>query len=275
MRADQTAVFCDLDGTLFNCKGEVSKENREAITRYVKRGGLFAIATGRCPDNMVQYLDGVDYNAPCILLNGAGIYDFAAGCYLYTNFADKDAISQVLRHARERYPNADLQVYSDKCIFYVSPKETVYLPFWELHQKSRFVSIEDAETTSWFKALFLGTENETKEINGWIDQKGLGDRFDRVIGTTDIVPGWRYLEMLPKETNKGTALKACRDLFAYRGRTLIGVGDYFNDMELLTEADIAACPCNSHPDIIAIADWVLSSNNDSAIADLIRRIENA
>ena len=275
MRADQTAVFCDLDGTLFNCRGEVSAENREAITGYVRKGGLFAIATGRCPDNMIQYLEGVDYNAPCILLNGAGIYDFSLGRYLYTYFADKEAIVQVLRRAREKYPDADLQVYTEESIFYVSPRETVYIPFWELHQKSRFVTIEEAEAKPWFKALFLGTESETKEISGWIDQEGLGGRFDRVIGTTDIVPGWRYLEMLPKETNKGTALKACRDLSAYRGRTLIGVGDYFNDMELLTEADIAACPCNSHPDIIAAADWVLSSNNDSAIADLIGKIEKA
>ena len=80
MRADQTAIFFDLDGTLFDCKGEVSIRNKEAISRYVRQGGLFAIATGRCPDNMIQYLDGVDYNAPCILLNGAGVYDFARNC---------------------------------------------------------------------------------------------------------------------------------------------------------------------------------------------------
>lgn len=275
MRADQTAIFCDLDGTLFDCKGEVSIRNKEAISRYVRQGGLFAIATGRCPDNMIQYLDGVDYNAPCILLNGAGVYDFAQNSYLYTKFVNQEAVSKVLRRARKLYPAADLQIYTEESIFYVSPKETVYLPFWELHQKSRFITIEEAETRSWFKALFFGTRSEIDELQNWIAEQGLNHVFDWVIGTTDIVPGSRYLEMLPKNTNKGSALKECRNLSAYRGRKLIGVGDYFNDLELLEEADIAACPCNSHPDVIAISDWILSSNNDSAIADLIGKIENA
>ena len=75
MRWDETAIFCDLDGTLFDHLGNVSLKNRRAIEAYTKEGGLFAISTGRCPSNMMQYLEGVAFNAPSIVLNGAGVYD--------------------------------------------------------------------------------------------------------------------------------------------------------------------------------------------------------
>ena len=51
MRYDQTVLFSDLDGTLFNSRGEISAENRAAIEEYKAAGGRLAITTGRAPDN--------------------------------------------------------------------------------------------------------------------------------------------------------------------------------------------------------------------------------
>lgn len=272
MKPIETAVFSDLDGTLFDSTGAVSAENRDAIVRYTRAGGLFAIATGRCPDNMLPFLEGVAFNAPCIVLNGAGIYDFGANRFLYTHFADRDAIAAVLRYCRERHPSLDLQVYTERDILYVSPEETVNRPFWELHRTSCFVSIEEAERVPWFKSLLFGDPDALRDVNAFIEAQGLSDRFDRVFASTDIIPGVEYLELLPKNINKGSALRVCRDLDCYRGRTLIGVGDYNNDLELLAEADIAACPRNANDAIRAVSDVLLPSNNDHAIAALLDRI---
>lgn len=272
MRFDQTAIFSDLDGTLFDHNGKVSRENREAIARYMAQGGLFAIATGRCPANMAPYLSDVAYNAPSIVLNGGAIYERQSDRFLYKRFADREALAAVLRYALAAFPSVNLQVYTERDILYVSPKETLNLPFWELHQSSLFVTVDDALQTDWFKALVFGKPEETTAVDQWIMQNGLGGRFDRVFASTDIVPGSMYLELLPKGGNKGTALLECRKLDIYAGRKLIAVGDYNNDLELLQEADIAAAPCNGHPDILKIADWILPTNNESAIAALIDRI---
>ena len=272
MQPNETAIFCDLDGTLFDHTGAVSVENRRAILRYIEEGGLFAIATGRCPDNMYEFLDGVAINAPCIVLNGAGVYDGEQKRFLYTHFADREAIAAVLRHCRAQHPSFDLQVYTPAHILYVSPEETVNRQFWELHRTSCFVSIEEAEREMWFKSLLFGNRAELKEVESFIAEAGLSDRFDRVYATTDIVPGSEYLELLPKGVDKGTALHVCRGLDCYRDRTLIGVGDYNNDIGLLREADIAACPANANDAIKAIADVMLPSNDDHAIAALIDRL---
>ena len=272
MKPIETAIFCDLDGTLFDSTGAVSAENRDAIVRYTRAGGLFAIATGRCPDNMLCFLEGVAFNAPCIVLNGAGVWDRSTDRFLYTQFADREAIAQVLFECRAHHPSFDLQVYTERDILYVSPEETVNRPFWELHRSSHFVSIEDAMQAPWFKSLLFGNRDELHEIESFLLEKGLADRFDRVYATTDIVPDQEYLDLLPKGVNKGTALKVCRGLYCYRGRTLIGVGDYNNDLELLEEADIAASPANANAAIKAVTDVHLPSNNEHAIAALIDRL---
>lgn len=272
MRWDQTAIFCDLDGTLFDHTGAVSAQNRDAIRRYTAGGGLFAIGTGRCPGNMLPYLDGVAFNAPCIVLNGAGVWEPETGEYCYTEFIDREAAAAVLRRAGALDRTINLQVYTKGDILYVSPRDTLNIPFWELHQTSRFVSIDEAYKVPWFKALLFGAPEQMAAMDAWIDQTGLGKRFDRVFASTDIVPGSLYLELLPKDVNKGSALNACRTLPCYAGRTMIGVGDYNNDREMLEQADIAAAPRNGHPDILRIADVILPTNDESAIAALIDRI---
>ena len=272
MKFDQTAIFSDLDGTLFDCQGKVSQKNLDAVLRYTESGGLFAIATGRCPANMEPYLRDVAYNAPSIVLNGGGIYDRSTDTFLYKRFADREALASVLRYAITRFPHINLQVYTERDILYVSPRETLNMPFWELHQSSQFVSIEEAQKTDWFKALVFGKPEETCAVDRWIEEVGLRTRFDRVFASTDIVPDSLYLELLPKGGNKGTALEECRKLDVYAGRKLIAVGDYNNDLEMLQAADFAAAPCNSHPDILKIADLALPSNNDNAIAALIDAI---
>ena len=269
MRPNETAIFCDLDGTLFDHTGAVSARNRSAIRRYTEAGGLFAIATGRCPGNMMEYLDGVAFNAPSIVLNGAGVYDCVHERFLYTQFADGGAIAEVLFECRAHHPSLDLQVYSERDILYVSPEETVNRAFFELHRSSHFVSIEEAQRVPWFKSLLFGPREELAAVERFIIRRGLAERFDRVYASTDIVPGQEYLELLPKGVNKGTALHECRALDCYRGRTLIAVGDYNNDLELLEEADVAASPANANAAVKAITDVFLPSNNDDAVAALI------
>lgn len=71
-----TVILTDLDGTLFNSQGLVSKEDRAAISAYIQQGGLFGVATGREPGNARVHLPDLPINAPSIVLNGAAVFDF-------------------------------------------------------------------------------------------------------------------------------------------------------------------------------------------------------
>ena len=55
-------------------------------------------------------------------------------------------------------------------------------------------------------------------------------------------------------------------------RTLVCIGDYFNDESMLRQADIAACPSNAAQGIQEICQLITCSNNDGAVADLIEQL---
>ena len=272
MRFQDSVIFSDLDGTLFNHYGFVSPSDIEAIRKYTDQGGLFAVSTGRVPDNMMDALQSVVWNVPGIILNGAAIYDPQKREYLHSVYADREALSDVLHYALSKFPNLDIQVYSESGILYVSSKDTVNRAFWELHKRSRFVSIEEAKKERWFKALLFGRKENLNQVLLYLDEKKLTDHFTQVFAATDIVPGIEYLELLPRNVNKGTAISVCRKLPVFSGRKFLCIGDYNNDKEMLIAADIAVCPKNSHPDILKICDVLVQTNNNNALAGLISRI---
>ena len=68
-------LLSDMDGTLIDSQGSTSEGNRRAIKTFTEGGGLFGIATGRAPNNLGDYLEGLPINAPCVFYNGGAVYD--------------------------------------------------------------------------------------------------------------------------------------------------------------------------------------------------------
>jgi hydroxymethylpyrimidine pyrophosphatase-like HAD family hydrolase len=80
------------------------------------------------------------------------------------------------------------------------------------------------------------------------------------------------LEFLPKGASKGMALKKLKSLFP--DRTIICVGDYQNDMDMLLSCDIPACPANALPEVKAISQIQLCHHSEGCIADLIYKLDS-
>ena len=268
----KTAIFSDLDGTLFNSDSRISERNLSAIRSYTEAGGLFAIATGRCFSNSVYYMKTYVPEAPSVVFNGSAVFDPVSKTYLYRITADLEALTDVLIWCREHFPGMDVQAYGEQETYYLTPPEMATPELVEQLQPCRFTSLEEIKGMPLFKTLHYGQPEETKALYEYLVSSGLDQRLAIVRAITGIPPYHEHIELLPKNVNKGTALDVCRSLPCYRGRTLISAGDYRNDLELLEHADIAACPSNASDEIKAIADHILVSNDEDAIADLIERL---
>ena len=83
-----------------------------------------------------------------------------------------------------------------------------------------------------------------------------------------------YYEMLPQDADKGKALQKLTDLLRLRKENSCAVGDYYNDIELLSEAGMAIVPSNAPVEIQAMADCVACHCRDGAVADAIAWIED-
>ena len=273
MRYERAMILTDLDGTLFNSRGEVSADDRAAIDAFIRGGGLFGLATGREPHNALRFLPGLPINAPSIVLNGAAVYDFAAQRYLFTQLLDRDAALSALAFCLDAALPLDLQVYTTDGIYYASPLEQADPGFLRIHQPASYLPPARVREKELFKLVILErAPGALAPVAEFLSRSGLDRRIGIVEGTTDVVEVGKYRELLPRGVSKATGVAAIRALPVFAGRTLFAVGDYWNDYELLRASDVACAPANAIDEIKAVCAHLLPSHNDGAVAHLIRDV---
>ena len=273
MRPEQTALFSDLDGTLFNSSGKVSPENRRAIENYIAAGGCFALSTGRTPVNVRLLVGDLPVNAPSIVLNGSGVYDFARERMEWALHLDGAKLFPLLRWALKELPGLDLQVYTDDGIFYCTPEESAHPGFLAMHRPCSFVSLDSLEDREIIKVLLLPREADLDRLGRRLEEEGEswmnGKPGAVYMEGSGVI---RFFELMPPGATKGAALRRLRSHPALAGRTLLGIGDYWNDYELLREADIAVAPANAPAEIQALCRYVTVSNDDHAIRAVLEEL---
>ena len=79
-----------------------------------------------------------------------------------------------------------------------------------------------------------------------------------------------YSEVLEPESTKAPNTRALARLVG--ADTLVCVGDYENDIEMIKEADIGYAVGNAIDEVKAIADRITVSVNDAAIARIIEEL---
>ena len=92
----------------------------------------------------------------------------------------------------------------------------------------------------------------------------------------DLNMSWKtVLEIQAKNVSKGNLLNTIRDEYKQNGKNIViyAVGDYENDLDMMSKADFACCPSNSLDRVKEFCSIHLCSNNDGAIADLIEKLE--
>ena len=259
------ALFSDLDGTLFDDSCQVSLRNQRAIQDFVQRGGLFCVSTGRTPENAWPFVSRIAVNGPGIFLNGAAVYDYKTKSFLQTYTLNDHILRPFLERLMDQFPWLNIQVYNQGNICFITPKDQAEEWFIREHQPCCFFRLDQVEVP-WLKILIQGKPEQLAEAEGMIKEAAAGN-------SEVVYSNPQYLEILPQNVSKGRTLKVLAEDPLLSGRRLAAVGDYYNDLQLLENADISGAPANAPKDIQEKADVVLCSNNDGAVADFIQYLD--
>lgn len=248
---ERIALFSDIDGTLTNGEGRISKENLDAIEYFTKNGGRFIISSGRFYDYAEKTL-GYKPIFPVIALNGAHIYDVESGKDLFTKSLDNGAKNVALALF-------DKTVGESVTVAVNYRASTVICTSKDELKKALFGEKEA------FKAVFVTKEDLARRLYEYAKEDFAA--VARVVNSTDILT-----EVLALGTGKHLCVK---ELCKYFGDepTVVAVGDYTNDIEMLREADIAYAVENALPEVKAAADRIAPKNTENAIAYIIKELE--
>lgn len=268
MKADEVIIFSDMDGTLltdWSLGPYVPAVNLEAIKKFISDGGMFSIASGRQFRETLEFFGEIKFPVPMVQGNGSVIYDGEKREVLQKTALPEKVKLECLDYSRQK-KGIWLIAADENDIYQVLTGDSLWDSALTDLRRSP-ISEEDYLSREFVKVCFVIEDPE--ELPSVADDIRRFENADkiRLMQSSPV-----FLEVLEKSAGKASAVAEAIRLAGAEGRKLVCIGDYDNDCDMLELADIAACPSNASPRVLEMADIVTCSNNEGAIADLIRRL---
>lgn len=259
----QWLLVSDIDGTLIDGKRRMPKENKAAVSSFVKNGGNFTLCTGRNLSSMARHYNRLELKGPAIFLNGAGIYDFKSERLLsYTPLSREE--EGAVKEAARLFKSAEISVYTADCIYSVG-RQLSSFAVAKADNLKRVVCRDFSQVPrgSWGKVNFFASPKTVKKLKAFFDKSGECNAFYTSKFT---------LEAVEKNVNKGNAVLKLAELLGIAKENTAAIGDYYNDVEMLKTAAHPVCCGQAPDDIKKIAEHVACNCSDGAVADFINYI---
>lgn len=257
-------IVSDMDATLLTDDHRVCERNIRAIEEFKQGGGRFTVATGRVMPAVQAYLEQIKINAPAILHNGAKIYDFKRQKTLFSKAIEEER-KPILKTIHDKFPHLGLEVYteSEKTYVYQHCKETE-----RFKQRNYEVSYELPDKVwnePWIKWLIIADKNILDEFEP-IYRKEYDHGYC-------VRSGDKYLDIVSGGVSKGLGVLSVADILGIEHKKTIAIGDNMNDLDMLKRASIGIAVSNAEDIVKENADYIVSSNNEGAVSDVLEIIE--
>jgi len=268
-------IATDLDGTLLNSKAEISRENREAIQKLTDKGIFVVPSSGRTLSEIPKELRESREIRYIIHSNGAVVLDKLTGERILSCLSKAlsqkvwDIVTSYDTHLTVRYDGrcfVDSRFQSDEDYEYYHvciPHQTVVKNFAE-HLENFEQQIRSVEDIEVFSVFFHNPEERIacrKVIEG---TDGLS--------VVDVDPN--NLEIISGKAGKGTALYALADKLGIDRTATIAVGDSDNDKSIVKAAGMGISVSNACDELKALADEIICSNEEHAMAYILEHYFN-
>lgn len=256
----------DMDGTLITPRFEMPARNIAAVRAFMAGGGLFAFATGRTRRSAGAFLDRVEVNAPCILDNGALVYDYGSEQTLLSASLPEEAAAPLVREVVRLFPEMGAEVVADQALYIVH--ESTATSRHTRNESLDYVicALAQVPRGGWRKLIFAGEPEGLSRLEEFVQSRP-SDVYDYVISSTN------FLEILPHGISKGSAVLLLADRLHVERQNIFAIGDYFNDLTLLREAALSGAPAGAPAEIRAAADIVVGPCEQGAVADFVAHIQ--
>lgn len=254
-------LITDMDGTFLPASKIPGEKSLKAVAGFQSEGGKFSIATGRAIQAAAQYFDKISVNCPIIMCNGGMVYDLNDRRQIYDVFLpefSRDIVKDILA----ANPDVGCEVLT---------LDEVYVPQMTEMEAQHNVICKvkpvicgiDEIPDNWYKVLFAIEPEKMDRLMSYVEGKGWK-------GVDFVRSSKEYYEILPQKITKGSALEKMRNICGMEDYTIVAMGDYNNDLEMIKAADAGICPSNAVDEVKAACDVVLDvSCEEDAVAAAI------
>lgn len=262
-------IATDLDGTLLDEKGHISKRNAEAVKMAIAKGITVCIASGRIHATCLPFQEELGLDTPLIAVNGAWIQhgERVLGRSPLAHDAFVDALS-----LSERHSVAALAVIDDRMAYLSEHREYMaeLLGFYEADRHffelpSRLELIERVKAQGCERLAFFSREIEALAPI----RAELAQNFSQRL---EISSSWATnIEAGALGINKGTAVAKIAAMYGFSPEEVMTLGDHDNDAAMLRFAGCSVAMGNASEIAKDAAMHVTKTNAEDGFALAIEK----
>lgn len=253
-------VVSDLDGTLFAPDHQLSRRTCDAIARAAQRGIRFVAATGRSHRTALPRLAPAPAIETICASNGSATWDVASASFTAMRCIDNATLPKVVEILRTSFPTMAFG-WESAAGFGWDPRwldrrhhsAELAAPEWEPGPFDPDIHRDLLKIMAWDGDL------KQAELAAVVAEQMPPD----VVCTTS---GADFVEITGDGVDKASAAQAWCTAEAIDDAEVVAFGDQHNDLTMLRWAGRGVAMGNAHDDVKAVADEVIGTNADDAVA---------
>ena len=252
----------DLDGTTVNDKGQITNETLLSIELAKKYHAVVCFVTGRSEFEVESLSSHVAKGDYLIVDTGAKVINIKDRSLLFHRSIEPDEARVVIDHfiKRRRLLHVKSGFYWGVTLF--DESVAAFAKFAEFEP----VLIRNAEDTPLEKIdsfCVYGYQSKNM-INRLIERKGMN--------LYTLHSQYRYYDILRHDINKWVGVQYLAEHLGIPREDIIAVGNFTNDIEMVSFSGIGVAVKNASDDVKNVADYVTKrSNNENAIGEIVEK----
>lgn len=248
----------DIDGTIINSHHQLTRKVRLALHQVAQAGVHVVMVSARFPPSVLDFASQIGLHEPVVTLNGAFVLD-SQKQPLYRAVMDPADVLTILALCRlynlEANLFIDFEWYVERIDDWIE-QETAILGFTPSILPSLAAFADQTE-----KILIMGDPARVRQLYDDLNRQA------RHISAAFSKPS--YCEITGSGITKVTGLSQVCQSLNVPASAVVAVGDNFNDIDMLRFAGLGVAMRNAPPQVQAVADRVIGSNDEDGVADFV------
>ncbi|MCG7409987.1 Cof-type HAD-IIB family hydrolase [Paenibacillus sp. ACRRX] len=256
-------IAIDVDDTLITDEKLVTEGTKRALEQAVAQGVHVTLATGRMYASARKIALQTGLNVPLITYQGSLIKNIMDGEVLYERAVPNTAAQKLLQYCTEH--NVHLQLYVND-LLYAREENDKLIGYSQLNNIPYVIEPD-------FDKLLASPSTKMLMIDEPARLDEIAPELRELLGSEVHITKSKphFLEVTHHEGTKGNALRFLADHFGCSIEETIGIGDSWNDHDLIEVAGLGVAMENAVDSLKQVANYVTLSNNEEGVRHVIEK----
>ncbi|MFD1953403.1 Cof-type HAD-IIB family hydrolase [Paenibacillus thailandensis] len=254
-------IALDVDGTLLTDDHRLTADTKDAVREAAAGGTEIVLCTGRGPSGALPVMEELGLSGTLIVHNGAATIDSVRRTVLHEYAIDPLYLEPYLIYSRNNGIHFDFNTAFEMMVEGMTPEaEEMYSRFYA---QPKLLAPGSPVPEGLLKFTVFGSKEEMDRVEA--DWRGWTPHLQ------SIRSGDFFIDVQHAEASKGAALKQLARARGIDRTRVLAIGNYYNDIDMLTFAGLGLAMGNSPERVKEAADAVIGSNEEDGVAAALRQ----